>query len=214
MANIFTRSKYDPAELQMHDATVRNTNDYVMNLTSAENTNSCYAPAGARNTVAQISRPLNNEGFLDFGSKIDIENKLLNRHLPLNSFDRTNKDYAQVQVSTPNTCGSVVENLTNEDSRFTHPITDFREMNTANYKFTPYLHMNPQNVVIENTSFMPPLGRGGVSSRDNAKKDRYSREGARESVKSKTNLNIQEIHKNLLPKNIKPVPAYESSNTV
>lgn len=214
MANIFTRSNYDPAELQMRDATVKNTNDYVMNLTSAENTNACYAPAGARNTVSQLSRPLTNEGFLDFGSKVEIENKLLNRHLPLNSFDRTNKDYTKVNVASPNTCGSVVENLTNEDSRFTHPITDFREMKTDAYNFTPYLHMNPQNVVNENTDFMSPLGRNGRSSRYSAKEDRYSRKGAQESIKSKENLNFREIHEGLLPVNTKPVPAYDSTNEV
>ena len=38
-------------------------------------------------------------------------------------------------------------------------------MNTLEYKFSPYLPVNPQNVVVENDGWMFGINRGGVSSR-------------------------------------------------
>ena len=215
MANNFTRTKYDAAELEMYNTSVKDGNNYIMNPTSVENANLCYAPAGARNAVSQVARPLNAEGFLNFETKTDIENKLQNRHLPLNSLERTNKDYAAVATTIPKTCDNKKEHLTNEDTRFTHPIINYRGMYTATHKFTPYLHMNPQKVVGENDDHMDPT-RNGISTRYDSKTEFYDSVNTKPNTeKAKENLNFAEIHRGLLPVNTDTItPAYNTSNEI
>ena len=116
------------------------------------------------------------EGFLNFRDQTDIENKLRNQHLELNSQYRTNNDYNEVSKNDIQMCeqfGSAV----NEDSRFENPISQFREMSpqVRGLHFSPHLHMNPQNVVANNDEKMTPVGRGGLSTRYDSKNDRYVR---------------------------------------
>lgn len=170
MSTTFTRKYYDVNEQEMHNSSVKNTNDWVMNNNLRENQNSCFANDGGKNSQAEVSRPQNNNGSLNLSEKVHVETLLQNRHIEAASFDRTNKDYSNVKLSTPKLCGNSKENMTNADTRLTHPIINYRGMYTAEYNFTPYLHTNPQNVLVENDKFISP-SRLGTSSRIDAKKE-------------------------------------------
>jgi hypothetical protein len=163
MALKFTRKNYDNSIMEQNDAQSFNVNNYMLNVNAHENTNFCYTDSEIRNSNSQVSRPINN-GVMDLGAKVDIETKLQNRHVELNSIERLNEDYLKTNVSVPPTCVQEENNGYN-DTRFSEPIENYREMNTLEYKFSPYLPVNPQNVVVENDGWMFGINRGGVSSR-------------------------------------------------
>lgn len=171
MSNQFTRRRYDAEELKTFDSSNNRGNQLLMDRIGWENKESCNNLYNTGHGAGHIARPITEEGFLDFRRKVDIENKVMNRHLELNSNLRNNTDYKEVDVQKMEVCG--VEHMVNEDSRFLHPITNYREMSTTHLAFTPYLHMNPQTVHAENERFMKPAGRMGVSSRYDVKKDSF-----------------------------------------
>lgn len=189
MSTTFTRTKYDSNEQQMHDSSVRSTNDWVMNNKLVENKNSCFANDGGRHSQSEVSRPQNSNGGLNLHEKVHIETLLQNRHVEAASFDRTNKDYAEVKLGTPKLCGNSKNNLTNADTRLTHPIINYRGMYTAPYNFTPFLHMNPQDVMVQNNEYLSPQ-RLGTSSRIDAKNN----------TNKEKELNYTEVVNGLLPK--------------
>ena len=171
MSNIFTRKSYDTNQVKSSELSNDTFNRHIMNINPFENKNGCVNPHVPSQGRGQISRPLNGEGFLNFRDQTDIENKLRNQHLELNSQYRTNNDYNEVAKNDIQMCeqfGSAV----NEDSRFENPISQFREMSpqVRGLHFSPHLHMNPQNVVANNDEKMTPVGRGGLSTRYDSKK--------------------------------------------
>jgi hypothetical protein len=174
MSNIFTRKSYDPQQLRSADASNQNFNRHVMNINPFENQNGCVNPNVPSQGRGQISRPLNGEGFLNFRDQTDIENKLRNQHLELNSQQRTNNDYDQIAKNNIQMC-EPFNNALNEDSRFNSPISQFREMSpqTRGLHFSPHLHMNPQSVHANNNTKMTPVGRMGESTRYNSKNGNY-----------------------------------------
>ena len=174
MSNIFTRKSYDPQQLRYSENSNKNFNQHIMDINSFENANGCVNPYIPSQGKGQVSRPLNNEGFLNFSQQTDIENKLRNQHLELSSELSTNNDYESVPKNDIGMCDPF-NNTVNEDSRFNSPINNFREMSpqTKGLHFSPYLHMNPQNVHSNNDNKMTPVGRMGVSTRYESKKDNY-----------------------------------------
>ena len=173
MSNIFTRKNYDPIEMKNAEIYNNNFNSHVLDINSFENKQQCVNQY--THGLNQVSKPLNSEGFVNFEYKTDIENKLRNQHLELNSQRRTNNDYTQVSRNDINTCETFNNKVLNENSRFNNPIGNFREMSPLNrgLQFTPYLFVNPQNVHSDNQDKMSPVGRGGVSTRYEAKNDLY-----------------------------------------
>lgn len=169
MSNLFTRHYYDTDNSKLFDKSNKDINSYTMDETTHESNSVCYG--SFLNAQSQVARPQTKEGMFDLGTKVDIETKLQNRHVELNSMDRNNKDYEKIDVKVPNQC-NLKEMMLNEDSRFTNPIVNYREMYTIDYSFTPYLIINPQDPVVNNATFLPPT-RNGDSSRLSAKKDKY-----------------------------------------
>jgi hypothetical protein len=174
MSTNFTRTLYDSNNQEMHNGAVRDANEWVMNSKLKEHDKSCFPNDGARHSQSEVSRSQNEDGTLNLGKHVNVESLLQNRHKEGSSFDRTNKDYAQVKLNTPKMCGTNKENMTNADTRLTHPILDYRGMYTADYKFTPYLHMNPQDVLVQNEDLIGP-NRFGTSTRLDAKKNKKSK---------------------------------------
>ena len=128
MSTTFTRTKYDSNEQQMHDSSVRSTNDWVMNNKLVENKNSCFANDGGRHAQSEVSRPQNSNGGLNLHEKVHIETLLQNRHVEAASFDRTNKDYAEVKLGTPKLCGNSKNNLTNATiEELTNAVAEFEK---------------------------------------------------------------------------------------
>lgn len=185
-----TRTINDKDIAEYRDFTIRNVNNYIMDINKAENVNTCYSNSGARNSVSEISKPVNKKGLLDLANKVDMETYVQNRHLPGGSFKRTNDDHrTKIKTQTPLQCQNVIEHLVNEESRLTHPLNEYREMRIDHLNFSPYLPVNPQQVLIENTEWYGSEDRNGVSSRISLKGRSY-----REST------SIEESAKNLLPK--------------
>ena len=205
MSNTFTRGKYDVYEQEKFLESNKNYNNWVMDLNSRENKGACRNAVGTGQGAGNISRPLNAEGFLDFGSFVDIENKVQNRHLGLNDPARANKDYENIQRSTVNTCNTV-ETMVNEDSRFMTPNVRGDRQDTQ--IFSNYLHMNPQNVHAANTNqFNSPVQRMGESTRYVVK--RFDKTLA-EYKEEKSNVNLNTNFPSLLPNpNARLVKAYD-----
>lgn len=197
MSNIFTRKSYDPQQQRSSDEYNRNFSRHIMNINSFENKNGCVNPHIPSQGKGQVSRPLNSEGFLNFGEQTDIENKLRNQHLELNSQLRTNNDYDNVSKNDIQMC-EPFSNSVNEDSRFENPISEFREMSpqVRGLHFSPYLHMNPQNVHANNDDKMSVVGRMGVSTRYESKNDKYvtSNKDYKQNLRNQERFDINKFY--------------------
>lgn len=171
MSNISTRVRYDKEELSLFDKANVDSNTILLDKSVKEHNSSCYATAGGRSSLSELKRPMNGSD-LDLGLKADIESRLMNRGYELNNnTGRTNKDYETNNGSDPSLCG-IKETIIFEDSRYTNPVVNYREMYTADYAFTPYLFVSPQEVTVMNDRFMNP-NRYGESSRYATKQDKY-----------------------------------------
>ena len=196
MSNISTRVRYDQDQLTMFDKTNTDSNKILLDKTVKENNSACYAMAGGRSALSEMRRPMNGVD-LDIGLKVDIETRLMNRGYELNNNKgRTNKDYETNNGVEPSMCG-MKETLNFEDSRYTNPIVDYREMYTADYAFTPYLFINPQTVMAMNDRFMNP-NRYGESSRYVNKQDKYDVK-PKQFAKLSSQPNYLDLVKGLIP---------------
>ncbi len=196
MSNISTRVRYDLEQLSMFDKTNTDSNKLLLDKSVKENSSACYANSGARSAVSEMKRPMNGTD-LDLGLKVDIETRLQNRGYELNNDKgRTNKDFEKNNGTDPSLCG-VKETLSFEDSRFTNPIVNYREMYTADYAFTPYLFVNPQDVTSMNDRFMNP-NRYGESSRYANKQDKYDVK-PKQFAKLTPTVDYNELVKGLIP---------------
>jgi hypothetical protein len=204
MSNLSTRVIYDANELSMFDKSNKDANILIMDESVKENNTACYAPAGSRNAISEMKRPMIGTK-LSFGNKVDIENRITNRGYELNNDSgRTNKDYMTNNGIIPREC-DVKETLTNEDSRFTNPVVNYREMYTADYAFTPYLFISPQTVTAENQQMMNPT-RYGESSRYSAKLEKYDLKPKQFSSINKP-TDYKELYSSVLPKYTKVAAA-------
>lgn len=197
MSNIFTRRSDDPQQQISSQEYNINFSRHIMNINSFENKNGCVNPYIPSQGKGQVSRPLNSEGFLNFSEQTDIENKLRNQHLELNSQLRTNNDYDNVSKNDIQMC-EPFSNSVNEDSRFENPISEFREMSpqVRGLHFSPYLHMNPQNVHANNDDKMSVVGRMGVSTRYESKNDKYvsSNKDYKQNLKNQDSFDINKFY--------------------
>ena len=196
MSNISSRRRYDQEELAMFDKANIDSNTILLDKTVKENNSACFANAGGRSALSEMRRPMNGSE-LDFGMKADIESRLMNRGYELNNDKgRTNKDFETNNGVEPMLCG-MKETLNFEDSRYTNPIVDYREMYTADYAFTPYLFISPQQVTAMNDRFMNP-NRYGASSRYTNKQDKYDVMPKQFATLSKS-VDYNELVKGLIP---------------
>ncbi len=172
MSNISTRVRYDQNQLTMFDKTNTDSNKIFLDKTVKENLSACYANAGGRSALSEMKRTMDGTD-LDLGLKADLESRIMNRGYELNNHQgRTNKDYETNNGVEPGLC-EMKETLSFENSRFTNPVVNYREMYTADYAFTPYLFVSPQQVMTMNDRFMNP-NRYGESSRYASKEDKYN----------------------------------------
>ena len=162
----------------------------MMDINKAENVNTCHSNSGARNSVSELSKPVNENGLLDIANKVEMETYVQNRHLPAGSFKRSNDDHrTKVMTQAPSQCQNVIEHLVNDESRLTHPLNEYREMRIDHLNFSPYLHVNPQQVLVKNTQWYGTEDRNGISSRISLKGRSY-----------RNSISLQESAKNLMPK--------------
>jgi hypothetical protein len=136
----FSRTNYDKCsyDLKMNRST--QPGDYRLLDTSVENHNACISyggPIGSKADVS-VSKPDNQ---LKFDNMVDVESKLSWRRQLLNN---CNKDDLTLpyEVKHKSKCSL---NLVAEDTRFTHPIDNYRSMDTTPYNYSPHLYVNPQD---------------------------------------------------------------------
>jgi hypothetical protein len=196
MSNISTRVRYDVDQLSMFDKTNLDSNKILLDKSVKENMSACYANFGGRSAISEMTRPMEN-GDLNFGLKTDIESRLMNRNYELNNHKgRTNKDYETNNGVEPMMCG-MKETMSFENSRFTNPVVNYREIYTADYAFTPYLFVSPQEVTATNDKFMNP-NRYGESSRYVNKEDKYNIKPKQFATISKP-IDYNDLVKGLIP---------------
>jgi hypothetical protein len=195
----FARVGYDAHDIKAEEVQNNKIANYMHERFAHEVQNTCYSPFGSGPAQSMLSRPM-MEGYVDLANKADVESKLRNIHLPLNHPQRNqNKDYLSISRMEGSSCG--VESMTNEDTRFTHPIQNYRELSTTQLVFTPYLHMNPQNVVAETNDFHTSKERIGRSTRTMSKQ--YTNNYMKNRSKYNLNKDWAEKYNTLLPKYIK-----------
>lgn len=209
MSNLYTRVRYDANELSLFDKTNLDANKLLLDPSVKESQTACYAPAGSRCAQSEMTRPY-MDGTLDRRMLTDIENRVMNRDRELSDHvGRTNKSYESNFGNTPNLC-NVKETLTFENSRFTNPVVNYREMYTAPYALTPYLFVSPQTVHANNDNFMTP-NRYGESSRYVVKDPKYAL-SPKAFATIKPTTDYTELYSGLLPqKGASGAPAYSAT---
>lgn len=204
----FSRVGYDKYNIQEDERVNNRIENYMHERYAHEIQNSCYSPFGSGPSDNMVSRPM-TDGFLNLGNKADIESKLRNIHIPLNDQEnKNNKDYMSIQRTDEKPCG--IETMTNEDSRFTHPIQNYREMSTTHLVFNPYLPVNPQNVVAETPDFNSWEERIGESTRNQVKS--YSNNYLINKKKVNLNRKWETKFQTLLPKNALEIASGANQN--
>ena len=131
----FNRNKYDN---HTYDEEIdRSTNPlyYRVNNCFSNSVNECYPYNGITNKK--------NKKF--DADKADIESELTNRNLPSNYSNKIGKNDKYLKLKQKETLKNCTKNMEVEDTRFTHPIDNYRGMSTTEYNLSPYLHVNPQN---------------------------------------------------------------------
>lgn len=170
MSNIFTRTKYDETELRRFDTTNTKSYQHITNLDYNENKNNCVNP-NVPSQNAGLSRPLNQEGFLNFNNKVDIENKLRNQHVELNSDRRNNVDYTEVETNNIEMC-SIKENNVYQESDLSMPVK--RELSYTDRVIFDPVYYDRQTIYAEDNKFNTPVDRMGVSTRYENKNGQYT----------------------------------------
>ena len=203
MANYFTQRRNDSEYMTEYMNGNKDMNNIILDKSVQENNTSCYASSGIVGAQSQVSRPMDGND-LDLGTKADIESKLRNQSYGIYSSGRNNQDYAKVPTTTPTEC-NIGDKIMYEDSRFTHPIANFREMETSQYNFNPALYVDFQKAVYDNTLFLSP-SRGGESSRHLSKEPHFNKK-PKEFAYLKEKVDFEELHRGLLPSKDKKLKA-------
>ena len=136
----FNRILYDvnAYELQMNRSVAPG--DYRLSPYSSENCSQCYSefgPIGSKSDVSLVKKP--NE--LQFTDMADIESKLSWRNNKLGKDNNNKNPLLDVKLEHKQSCSP---QLTAEDTRFTHPLTNYRGMSLTSLMLEPYLPVNPQ----------------------------------------------------------------------
>ena len=143
----FNRNKYD--EFSYKEEVNRSTDPlyYRVNNCFATNNDECYPYNGRQNQINKKLDELN----------VDIESELTNRNLPSNYSNELGKNNKYSKLKKKEELKNCTKNIEVEDTRFTHPIDNYRGMSTTEFNYSPYLHVNPQNNI--------DYWRDGINSR-------------------------------------------------
>jgi hypothetical protein len=136
----FNRTKYDNTayNLQMGRSTAPG--DYRLYAPFAENCDQCYSysgPIGAKSDVSLVKKPME----LNFKDMADTESKLSWRNQKLGKTNEQTNPLDSAKLEHKPVCSN---KLTPEDTRFTHPLDNYRSMSLTDLMLEPYLHVNTQ----------------------------------------------------------------------
>jgi hypothetical protein len=138
-----TRITYDKCASKLSIQRSTDPLQYRLFRPSFENCNECYSnngPIGSKRDASSVKGPMDN-----FGDLVELESEISNRSIALNNCndEKCNKGYLKnkSKIINKNNCNN---KLVIEDTRFTKPLTEFRELSLINYFTEPHLHVNPQ----------------------------------------------------------------------
>ena len=159
----FSRLIYDKEAYDLELKRSTNPGNYRLFGLFAENTNQCISydgPIGSKIDVSTV-KPLNSLNNVDM---IQLESDLSWRNHKNSKFNDNNINIIDKYNLVDKSNCSI--DLIAQDTRFTHPINNYRSMSLTDYEMTPYLHVNPQ-------SYIQTINdRHGLDSR-NFTKDNY-----------------------------------------
>ena len=155
----FNRIKYDNSayDLQMDRSVAPG--DYRLYAPFAENCDQCFSYTGPINAKSDVSI-VKKSTELCFKDMADTESKLSWRNQRLGKNNNQINPLNEQQLEHKPSCSN---KLTPEDTRFTHPLDNYRGMSLTDLMIEPYLHVNPQCHVQESAD------RIGLNSRSHAK---------------------------------------------
>ena len=138
----FSRTNYDSKVYNLQIKRSTDENDYRLNPLFAENINPCYVENGIVGSKADVSL-VRNQTDLSNEMMVDAENNLSWRSRTLTRDNHNVNPFDKFNIIHKKECNSS-NNLSPEDTRFTHPIDNYRSLSVLEYEFNPYLHTNPQ----------------------------------------------------------------------
>ena len=127
----FNRLRYDPYAYELKMEASIDQGLYRLLNDSAENINKCFSPTGIVGVRSDTSY------IEDKGLMADAESSLLGLNVKLNKSNVVSK-LPEIKPRDKNSCSI---NNGPQDTRFTHPIDNYRSMNILNYHFTPFVHI-------------------------------------------------------------------------
>jgi hypothetical protein len=155
----FNRNRYDKCAYNLQMGRSVAPGSYRLFGPFAENCDQCLSfdgPVGSKSDVSLVKKPLD----LSFGDMTQVESELSWRSQLLN---KCNNNFNPLNKHTLHHKSNCSKKLTSEDTRFTHPIDNYRCMSLTSFQVEPYLHVNPQCHVQESGD------RIGMNSRLHAK---------------------------------------------
>lgn len=156
----FNRIKYDPDAIKVLDKEKTKMGHYMLFNDYPRHENRCKSSRVPRNSRSEV-----RQGKM--GVRADIESKLHNRHVPLNRNNYLHEEWLQHEkdLDKDESC-TKFDKTPDEYTRLSHPVSNYRGMETTKNVIVPYLHVNKQ---ISVATRLPPLRGVGTSSRDLAR---------------------------------------------
>jgi hypothetical protein len=136
----FNRTRYDQCAYDLQMGRSTGPGDYRLFGSFAENCNQCLSydgPVGAKSDVSLVKKPLD----LCFKEMAQVESELSWRNQLLTKCNNNSSPVGKHELNHKPSC---TKKLTPEDTRFTHPLDNYRCMSLTSYQVEPYLHVNPQ----------------------------------------------------------------------
>jgi len=136
----FNRTRYDNCAYNLQMGRSTGPGDYRLFGSFAENCNECLSydgPIGAKSDVSLVKKPQD----LSFKEMAQVESELSWRNQLLTQCNDNSTPLNKYKLNHKPSC---TKKLISEDTRFTHPLDNYRSMSLTTYQVEPYLHINPQ----------------------------------------------------------------------
>jgi hypothetical protein len=139
----FNRTNYDENAYELKMKRSTNPGLYRLYKGYGESCSNCYSNYGPVNSNGDvsISKQISDTNFENM---VDVESKLSWRRKKLSKNNEDETINFTPNVINRNNCSNF---LVSQDTRFSNPIDNYREMDTTSYKFNPYLSVNPQDYI-------------------------------------------------------------------
>jgi hypothetical protein len=154
----FSRVFYDSNDYNVKKASYNNYVNYRIFPDFAESTAKCIPVLGP---TSESSSHDSGRALIDLETIVEVGSQLTRRSNPITRNDFGIGNVSKLNYKIP---FCKLDSLTGEDTRFSHPIDDYRCISATNYYMQPYLPVNPQDTI---TQLVIP----GNSSRIRAKEE-------------------------------------------